>query len=147
MKDSLLRPHGGCGLINRIIPELERENLINEVKNYNVYKISNADLSVFYRIADGALSPLTGPMDQNEFNQVLDEEVIERNGEKYAWSIPLAFPIHKAEAEKLSKEETVAVENENGEFVGTLEITDIYPFDKKKYNLTVYGTDRNDHPG
>ena len=147
MTNSVLPPHGGCGLINRIIPELERENLANKAKNYNVYKISNADLSVFYRMADGALSPLTGPMNRDEFHQVLDEEVIERNGQKYAWSIPLGFPIHKAEADKLSKGETVAVENEKGEFVGTLEITDIYSFDKEKYNTTVYGTNRNDHPG
>lgn len=147
MTKSLLPPHGGCGLINRIIPELERENLADKAKNYNVYKISDADLSVFYRMADGALSPLTGPMEQDGFHQVLDEEVIERNGEKYAWSIPLAFPIHKSEADKLNKGETVAVENEKGELVGILEITDIYPFDKEKYNTTVYGTNRNDHPG
>mgnify|MGYP006273637239 CR=1 FL=1 len=147
MKQSILPPHGGCGLINRVVPELERENLMREADKSPVYQISNADLSVFYRMADGALSPLKGPMDQDEFHQVLDEEVIERNGGKYAWSIPLAFPIAKEEAEKLEKGTTVAVENEKGELVGTLEISDIYPFDKKKYNETVYGTNRNDHPG
>src|SRR6056297_71813 len=147
MKHSILPPHGGCGLINRIVPELERNNLMKEAEQYPVYRISDADLSVFYRMADGALSPLEGPMDQDEFNQVLDEEVIERKGDKYAWSIPLAFPIDKSEAEKLDKGTTVAVENQQGELIGTLEISDIYPFDKKKYNETVYGTNRNDHPG
>jgi sulfate adenylyltransferase len=147
MKNSILQPHGGNGLVNRIIPELERENLIKEAENYNVYKISDSDLSVFYRMADGALSPLKGPMNEDEFHKVLDEEVIERNGKNYAWTIPLAFPITKKEADKLSKDETVAVENEQGEIVGTLYITDIYPFDKKKYNKSVYGTDRMDHPG
>jgi sulfate adenylyltransferase len=147
MNNGLLPPHGGSGLVNRVIPELERENLKEKAKNYKVYTISDADLSVFYRIADGALSPLTGPMNKEEFNQVLEEEVIERNGEKYAWTIPLAFPIHKQEADRLQKGETIAIENENGDFVGTLEITDIYPFDKEKYNKSVYGTNRNDHPG
>lgn len=147
MKNSILQPHGGNGLVNRIIPELERENIIKEAEKYNTYKISDSDLSVFYRMADGALSPLEGPMNQDEFNYVLEEEVIERNGQKYAWTIPLAFPIAKEEAEKLNKGETVAVENENGELVGTMEITDIYPFDKNKYNTSVYGTERTDHPG
>lgn len=147
MKNSILPPHGGNGLVNRIIPELERDNLLEEAKKLNTYKISNADLSVFYRMADGALSPLEGPMDQAEFNKVLDEEVIERNGTPYAWTIPLAFPVSKEDADKLKKGETVAVENEDGDVVGTLEITDIYPFDKKKYNTSVYGTDREDHPG
>jgi sulfate adenylyltransferase len=140
-------PHGGNGLVNRIIPELERTNVLKEAENLNVYKISDADLSVFYRMADGALSPLEGPMNQDEFNKVLEEEAIERNGNKYAWTIPLAFPIHKAEADKLKKGETVAVENDRGEIVGTLIIEDIYPFDKEKYNKSVYGTERTDHPG
>ncbi len=147
MKQIILPPHGGCGLVNRIIPEMERGHIVEEAKNRNVYKISNSDLSVFYRIADGALSPLEGPMNSNEFNQVLDKEIIERNGKKYAWTIPLAFPIEKANADKLKTGETVTIENEKGEIVGTLEITDIYPFDKKRYNKSVYGTDRNDHPG
>jgi sulfate adenylyltransferase len=95
MKQSILPPHGGCGLVNRIIPEMERERIQKEAENYPIYNISNADLSVFYRMSDGALSPLEGPMDSKEFNQVLDEEVIERNGSKYAWTIPLAFPVAK----------------------------------------------------
>jgi sulfate adenylyltransferase len=139
-------PHGGQGLINRVIPEIERDSLIKNAGN-KIYTISDADLSVFYRIADGALSPLTGPMDSKEFNQVLQEEVIERNNEKYAWTIPLAFPIHKAEAEKLSIGETIKIKNSKTEIIGTLKISDIYPFDKKEYNKSVYGTDRNDHPG
>ncbi len=147
MKQIILPPHGGCGLVNRIIPEMERGHIVEEAKNRNVYKISNSDLSVFYRMADGALSPLEGPMNSDEFNQVLDESIIECNGKKYAWTIPLAFPIEKDSADKLKKGETVTVENENGEIVGTLEITDIYPFDKKRYNKSVYGTDRDDHPG
>ena len=147
MENTVIEPHGGCGLINRIIPEMERENILNEAQNYNTYNISNADLSVFYRMADGALSPLTGPMEEDEFHRVLDEENIERNGEKYAWTIPLGFPVAKEKAGKLEKGETVTVENEDGAVVGLLTITDIYPFDKEKYNTSVYGTNRNDHPG
>ena len=55
--------------------------------------ISNADLSSLYRIGDGGLSPLTGPMTRAEWDRVLDEEVIVRDGKKYAWTIPIAFPV------------------------------------------------------
>jgi len=147
MTNRLPAPHGGCGLINRTLPDIEKQIVQNEIKNLKIYKISDADLSVFYRIADGALSPLKGPMDSAEFNRVLAEEVIERNGRKYAWTIPIAFPIAKADADKLQTGETVAVQNEQGELIGTLEISDIYPFDKAKYNAGVYGTERTDHPG
>lgn len=147
MKKSVLLPHGGCGLINRTLPEIEKERIIANAKDYKVYQISDADLSIFYRIADGALSPLEGPMDSNEFNRVLDEEVIVRNEKKYAWTIPIAFPVSKKNAENLKVGETVLVKNEEGAAVGILEISDIYHFDKKRYNKVVYGTDRIDHPG
>ncbi len=147
MPNHLPAPHGGCGLINRTLPEIEKQAILNDIKNLKIYKISDGDLSIFYRIADGALSPLEGPMDSAEFKRVLEEEVLERNGKKYAWTIPIAFPVVKAETDKLKVGETVAVENEAGEIIGILELSDIYPFDKVKYNRSVYGTNRNDHPG
>jgi len=140
-------PHGGCGLINCIVPENEKDTFLKGLLDAKVYQISDGDLSIFYRIADGVLSPLEGPMNSNEFNQVLEDEVIVRNGKKYAWPIPLAFPIAKADADGLQIGETVLVKNEQGETVGSLEIEDIYPFDKKKYNASVYLTAREDHPG
>ncbi|HDK36229.1 MAG TPA: sulfate adenylyltransferase, partial [Bacteroidetes bacterium] len=101
------------------------------------YIISNSDLSMFYRMADGGLSPLEGPMDSRKFYRVLDEEVIEKNGKKYAWTIPIAFPVSKKDAEEFEIGETVFVKNEAGEVVGTLEISDIYPFDKNRYTTSV----------
>jgi len=147
MKNIIPSPHGGCGLINRIIPEFERESFVQKAMKSKTYTISDADLSMFYRIADGALSPLEGPMDKKEFYKVLEEEVIERNGKKYVWSIPIAFPISKNESENYEIGETVVVKTELGVIVGSLEITDIYYFDKDYYNKIVYGTERTDHPG
>jgi len=140
-------PHGGNTLVNRILPEIERDWIEREASRYKTYIISNADLSVFYRIADGTLSPLEGPMESDEFYRVLDEEIIERNGKKYAWTIPIAFPVFKKDAEEFEIGETVIVRNESGKIVGTLTISDIYYFDKKRYNKSVYGTERIDHPG
>ena len=100
MKNSILPPHGGCGLIDRIIPETERKSFFIKAENYSSYTISNGDLSTFYRIADGALSPLEGPMDSKDFYKALDEEVIEKNCKKFAWAIPIAFPVAKKDAKK-----------------------------------------------
>lgn len=140
-------PHGGCGLIDRTVPEAERNAFLNELKDAKTYTISDADLSVFYRMADGVLSPLEGPMHSDEFNQVLEDEVIVRNGKKYAWTIPLAFPVFKADAHGFQSGDTLLVKNEAGDPVGALAVEDIYPFDKKRYNASVYGSEREDHPG
>lgn len=140
-------PQGGRGLVNRIIPETEKESFLQSTSPGKAYAINDADLATFYRIADGTLSPLEGPMDKAEFNRVLDEEVIERDGKKYAWTIPIAFPVSKEEGEALEVGETVLVKDGMGVAVGSLKITDIYHFDKRRYNNVVYGTDRTDHPG
>jgi len=146
-KDKIPPAHGGCGLINRIVPEVERDSFIAKASKYKVYNISNADLSLFNRIADGGLSPLEGPMDQGEFNKVLKDEIIERDGKQYAWTIPIVFPISQNEAKAFEIGEMVVVKNEYGVIIGTLEISDIYPFEKEAYNESVYGTERKDHPG
>jgi len=140
-------PHGGDQLVNRIVPEIERKHFIEQASKHKVYTISNADLSSFYRIADGGLSPLEGPMTQAEFNRVLDDQVIERDGKKYAWTIPIVFPVTDEEKDSFKTSETAAVKDGHGQIIGVIEIEEIYPFDKVKYNRSVYGTDRKDHPG
>src|SRR5262245_44890591 len=84
----LISPHGGVEFpVKRTLENLETTALRGEIR------ISDADLSTLFRIADGGLSPLTGPMVKEEYDRVLEEEVIVRNGKKYAWTIPLAFPV------------------------------------------------------
>jgi len=136
----LIPPHGGLTEpINRIVAELP--------KFTKSIALSDADLSSLYRFGDGGLSPLTGPMTGAEWNKVLDEEVIEHNGKKYAWTIPIAFPITDAEAASIKVGETVGLLNSKGETVGTLDVKDVYPWDKAKYIKSVYATERTDHPG
>jgi len=144
---SLPEPHGGCGLINRFLPDTEKDYILRNRGDFKVYRISEADVSVFYRIADGVLSPLEGPMVSEEFDRVLEEEVIIRSGEKYAWTIPISFPVHRKDADNFVDGETVLVETDDGELLGLLNIEDIFYFDKKRYNTIVYGTEREDHPG
>lgn len=146
MKD-FIPPHGGSVHVDRLVPANERSAFAKKIQNYKAYTISNADLSLFYRIADGTLSPLEGPMREDEFYHVLDCEYIERKGAKYAWTIPIAFPVTQKEAKTFKRGKAIAVENEEGQIVGALDISDIYHFDKDKHNRSVYSTDRKDHPG
>jgi sulfate adenylyltransferase len=109
--------------------------------------VSDADLSTVYRFGDGALSPLTGPMDKATFDRVLDESVIEHEGKLYAWTIPLSLPVTKELAATLKKGQTVALTNSAGEVVATLDVNDVFEWDKPRYIKSVYLTERTDHPG
>src|SRR5262245_16281022 len=136
----LIAPHGGLTEpVNRT-----RDDVGTHAKKV---ALSDADLSSLYRIGDGGLSPLTGPMTREEWDRVLDEEVIVRDGQKYAWTIPIAFPVDEATAKGLKTGETVSLVNAKGEVVGSLDVKDVYPWNKTKYLKVVYQTDRTDHPG
>lgn len=144
----LIAPHGGLSEpVCCTVAADQIESFKAEAADLKKVPVSAADLSSVYRFADGTLSPLTGPMDQETYNRVLDESVIVNNGEKYAWTIPIAFPVTAELAADLSAGEKVALTNPDGEVVATLGISDVYEWDKQKYISSVYLTDRTDHPG
>ncbi len=144
----LIPPHGGLTEpVNRTVAAGEIADFQKQAVALKKVPISDADLSSLYRLGDGGLSPLTGPMDGATFNRVLDEEVLLHNGKAYAWTIPISFPVSKDQAATLKTGETVALVNAKNDIVGTLAIRDIFPFDKAKYIKVVYATERTDHPG
>jgi sulfate adenylyltransferase len=144
----LIPPHGGLSEpVNRNVSAEEAADFRARAGQLPRVPVSDADLSSLYRMGDGGLSPLTGPMDRATFDRVLDEEVLVREGKKYAWTIPIAFPVDRALARTLRVGQEVALVNPRDEIVGTLTIRDLYPFDKPRYLKSVYRTERTDHPG
>src|SRR5580698_1894392 len=144
----LIPPHGGLTEpICRTVPANEIENFEAEAAKLPKVAVSQADLSTVFRIADGTLSPLTGPMNRKVYDRVLDEAVIEHNGKLYAWTIPLSLPVTKELAGQLKKGQKVALTNSAGDIVATLDISDVFEWDKPRYIKSVYLTDRTDHPG
>jgi sulfate adenylyltransferase len=144
----LVPPHGGLTEpVCQTVPADAVGEVLAQAKSLPKVPVSDADLSTVYRLGDGGLSPLTGPMDSAAYHRVLDESVIEHNGKLYAWTIPLALPVTEALAKQLRVGTKAALVNTTGEVVAVLDISDIFPWDKKKYLERVYLTDRTDHPG
>ena len=144
----LIPPHGGLAeLVSCTVPADKVDSFLAETSSLEKVPVSDADLSTVYRFGDGALTPLTGPMDEATWNRVLDQASIESNGADYAWTIPLALPVTADLAGKLSAGQSVALTNSGGETVARLAISSIYAWDKPRYLQAVYGTDRTDHPG
>src|SRR5438105_4649074 len=144
----LIPPHGGLSEpMNCQVPEAEQADFKARAASLKKVPVSDADLSTLYRMGDGGLSPLRGPMDRATWDRVLAEEVIVHGGKKYAWTIPLAFPVAADLARTLKGGETVALVDGRGEAVGTLDVAEVYPWEKHRYLKAVYGTERTDHPG
>ena len=142
----LIAPHGGLTTpVNRTVADVE--SFLTEACKLSRILVSDADLSSVYRFGDGGLSPLTGPMDAQTYHRVLDEAVIEVDGTRYAWTIPISLPVRADVAKTLSVGQRVALENTSGEIVAALDINDIFQWDKPTYLERVYLTERTDHPG
>jgi sulfate adenylyltransferase len=108
--------------------------------------VNQVDRTTLYRIADGTLSPLEGPMGEADYRSCLETCAIERNGKSWAWTIPIVLPVTEAEAQHLTSGAEIALTFE-GEAFGKLEVDSVFEWDKQAFIESVYGTSRTDHPG
>jgi sulfate adenylyltransferase len=144
----LVPVHGGLSSpVDRRVRLKERARFLSAAERLPTVRVSRADLSTVYRLADGALSPLEGPMVGEVWHRVLDEEVLLHGGRRYAWTIPLSLPVTDEEARSLPRGAAAAIRNEDGETVAVVEDVEVFDWDKQKYVKSVYGTERFDHPG
>jgi sulfate adenylyltransferase len=109
-------------------------------------EVNETDRTTLYRIGDGTLSPLVGPMNQADYQSVLSRAAIERGGKRYAWTIPVVLPVTDAEAATAKAGTELALVHQ-GEVFGVLKSEGAYPWNKEEFVRTVYGTSRIDHPG
>jgi sulfate adenylyltransferase len=144
----LVPVHGGCDeLVDRVVPLAERKRFLAEAAKLPKLRVTAADLSTVHRLADGALSPLEGPMKGDVWHLALEEKRVEANGGSWAWGIPLSLPATDEEAAALSPGSSVAVSTEAGDLVAIVDDVEVFDWDKDLYVQKVYGTDRYDHPG
>lgn len=110
-------------------------------------EVNDVDRATLYRIADGTLSPLTGPMGISDCESVLKRQAIERDGSLWAWTIPIILPLTDEEAAKCQPGSTVQLVGSDGEAFGSLTVSSCYDWDKDLFLKSVYGTERTDHEG
>ena len=146
---ALVPVHGGLSEpVQRILTLRERKQLLADAERLPRIMVNDADLSAVYRLGDGTLSPLVGPMCEDEYNYVLDTHSILREGKRYAWAIPIALPVTEEEAANLKEGSHAVVVNPAGEPVARLRVGgQPFAWDKARYVRSVYLTDRMDHPG
>ncbi len=145
---ALVPVHGGLDApVDRFLRFNQKSALLAGAAAMPRIAVTDADLSVVYRIADGTLSPLTGFMDEATYNHVLDHKNVVRNGVKYAWAIPFGLPVTEAEAAALKPGVVAALVDSTGAVFGTIAVNSVFAWNKQRYVEQVYGTARLDHPG
>ncbi len=143
----LMPVHGGLDApVSRTVPLSRRKQFLAEAGPLPRIEVTRADLSTVYRIADGTLSPLTGPMDEETWHEVLDHDALDYGFRHYAWTAPIAFPVTDDEAKRLRVGHSAALVHQD-DIVAVLHISSLFAWDKPKHIEKFYGTTRTDHPG
>lgn len=109
-------------------------------------QVNETDRTTLYRIADGTLSPLSGPMNKADYDLCLNEGAIERDGRKWAWTIPIVLPVTASEA-ALCREGSELALVFDGEPFGAIQVSECWEWNKQEFVEKVYLTERTDHPG
>ncbi|MBW4546871.1 MAG: sulfate adenylyltransferase [Symplocastrum torsivum CPER-KK1] len=138
-----IAPHGGQ-LVNRIATHNQRHEFLEKADFLPRVQLTKRATSDLQMIAIGALSPLTGFMEQADYESVVNQMRL-ANG--LPWSIPVTLSVEEEIAKPLKEGSLIRLDDTNGRFVGVLELTQKYRYDKIHEAVNVYRTDDEAHPG
>jgi sulfate adenylyltransferase len=136
-------PHGGT-LINRIVSPEQRQEFLSKADSLPQVTLDDRAFSDLVMIAIGGFSPLTGFMGQADYEPVVTDM---RLASGLPWAVPVTLSVEEAVAEPLTIGGLVRLNDSTGRFVGVLELTEKYAYDKVKEAINVYRTDEDKHPG
>ena len=143
MSKDLIAPHGG-ELINRLATAEEKKNFLAQADSLPRVQLDKRATSDLVMIAIGGFSPITGFMGQKDYIGVVEKMRL-ANG--VPWSVPVTLSVSESEAEPLEIGSLIRLDDPDGKFVGVLELTEKYSYDKKHEAVNVYRTDEDKHPG
>lgn len=100
-----------------------------------------ADLDL---IAVGAMSPLTGFMNQADYERTVHEM---RLADGTLWSLPITLSAPKETAQGLKQGQDVVLVDHTGRHLAILTVDEVYEYDKQVEAQNVFGTTEEAHPG
>jgi sulfate adenylyltransferase len=95
-------------------------------------------------LLNGAFSPLTGFLNQRDYNSVLQSL---RLADGTLWPIPINLDVNTAFADSLSFGDVVALKDSEGVHIANLIVSDCWQADKLLEAQAVFNTTNPDHPG
>lgn len=138
-----IAPHGGQ-LVNRIATPEQRAEFLSKADFLPRVQLDDRAVSDVEMIAIGGFSPLTGFMNQEDYDRTVTEMRL-ANG--LVWSIPITLSVSEEVATPLQEGGLIRLDNSRGEFIAVLQLTQKYNYDKTREAIKVYRTDDVKHPG
>jgi sulfate adenylyltransferase len=130
--DHLISPHGGT-LVDRTG---ERPEGVEKLERLTLTSREVSDLDM---LASGALSPLEGFMGREDYESVVADM---RLASGLPWALPVCLAVDEA-----PKGDVVALADEAGRVLATLEVQDVYEYDAAREAEQCFRTTDAEHPG
>jgi len=128
----LIAPHGG-ELVDRTGPRPD------DVEQLEVVSLTSRELSDLDMLASGALSPLEGFMNREDYERVVEEM---RLANRLPWALPVCLAVDAA-----PQGDRVALADGSGRLVAVLEVEETYEYDKEREAEQCFRTTDDAHPG
>ncbi|MEM9905661.1 MAG: sulfate adenylyltransferase [Cyanobacteria bacterium P01_D01_bin.44] len=135
--------HGGT-LINRLASAEQKALFLDKADHLPRVTLDDRAASDLVMIAIGGFSPIDGFMSKADYEPVVTDM---RLASGLPWAVPVTLSVSEAVAAPLQEGALVRLDDTTGRFIGVLELTEKYTYDKKKEAINVYRTDEDKHPG
>ena len=142
MTDETIPAHGGT-LMDLILPPQEAGAAAEEAENFPKLPLSDRDVADLEMLSNGAMSPLTGFMDEKDYRSVIEDMRL-ANG--LPWSIPITLNVTEDDVKRIGRSGSVALQL-GGTTLAILDVTGVFERDLGQETQSVYGTTDDAHPG
>jgi sulfate adenylyltransferase len=128
----LIRPHGGY-LVDRTGERPDNVESLEQIP------VTSRELSDLDMLASGALSPLEGFMGRDDYDRVLEDM---RLAKGLPWALPVCLAVdHEPQGDE------VTLTDEAGTPYATLEVDEVFEYDKEREARNAFRTTDDAHPG
>lgn len=135
----LIDPHGGL-LVHREATAAEHAS----IDDYPKLAVSDLDIMDCHQIAFGTYSPLTGFMNRETLEGVLDHHRLPGG---VVWTLPIVLQIHADHVASLGAGQRVVLTDGGDTPRAFLDISEVYQVDLRDVAKRWFTTDSDDHPG
>jgi len=141
--EHLITPYKGK-LINLLLDEVDSERIKKESESYPAITLSQRQQCDLELLVTGALSPLTGFMNQHEYESVVENTTLL---DGTVWPLPYYLDLSEEQAAKINVGDKVALHDVEGFMPAVMTVESKWQPDKNKEAENIYGTLDTEHPG
>lgn len=144
MITNLVQPHGGK-LLPLLIDGEERDEALSIANTLRQVSLNSREVSDLIMLGMGALSPLKGFMNREDYQSVLADM---RLTSGLLWPIPINLATSMELAQDIKEGQDIAlVDRESNDIIGSMTVETKYFYDHHDEALQVFRTVDRNHPG